>query len=266
MRAAPTSCRLGAVAGIALLLAQGIACKRPGTSAASPAEVHGVHVVRILPRGNDRETPLVVALHGRGGNPEQFASFWPNDEFEIVLPQGFSSHGWGYAWFDWPMGLSEEEFTNRVVAAAERLWPTIAELAAGRKVVVTGFSQGAVLAFALAARHPEAVIYALPIAGAAPSQMFLPGRPPAPVYAIHGTDDRVLPLFLGRSAISAFKAHGGVAELHELPGVGHKLTDEVRADVLAHLRTVTAAARNHDAGSPGPRRTQLAEEADSGVR
>jgi predicted esterase len=245
--------RLHAAAGIALLLAQGIACnaRRPrGTTPTIQAEVHGVHVVRVLPRSSDRETPLVVALHGRGGTAEHFASLWLDVDLDVAVPQGFSTYEWGYAWFDWPKGVSEEELAIRVIAAADRLWPAIAEIAHGRKVAVIGFSQGAVLAFVLAARHPEAVVYAFPIAGSTPSQIFLPGRAPAPVYAVHGADDRVIPIVFDRTAISAFKEHGGVVELREFPGAGHKVTDEIRADVLAHLRSVVAAARMHDAAAP----------------
>jgi phospholipase/carboxylesterase len=199
--------------------------------------VRGVQVLRVVPRG---DRPLVVALHGRGDTPDHFVSFWQDPGLELAVPRGFLSWGLGAAWFDWPPGLADEELSKRVAAAADRLWPAIAEIASGRKVVVLGFSQGAVLAFALAARHPEAVVRAIPIAGASPRQIFLPGRAPAPVYALHGTDDGMLPLFLGREAAAAFREHGGAVDLRELPGVGHELNDDIRSDVLAHVRSAFA--------------------------
>jgi predicted esterase len=212
---------------LALLL---VACRVPAP------EQHGVRIVRVP--GNPR-APLVVALHGRGGTPEHFLGPWRGD-FEVAGPQGFLPVGNGYGWFDWPAGLTQEELASRIIAAVDRLWPAIAEIAAGRKVIVLGFSQGAVLAFALAARHPEAVAWAFPIAGTAPPQVLLADRAPAPVYAVHGADDSVIDLSRARATVDAFKAHGGTIELRVFPGVDHAIPDPVRDDVLAHLR---AAAR-----------------------
>jgi predicted esterase len=204
---------------------------------ATSSEIRGVQVLRVAASS---DKPLVVALHGRGDTPEHFAPFWQDPAFELAVPRALLPWGPGAAWFDWSRGLSDEELSKRLAVAADRLWPAIAEIAAERKVVVVGFSLGAIMAYALAARHPEAVLLAIPIAGASPRQIFLPGRVPAPVYAIHGAVDNVLPLSMGREAAAAFREHGGAVELRELPGVGHQLTDEIHADVLAHVRSAFA--------------------------
>jgi len=148
--------------------------------------------------------------------------------------------------------LSEEELAERVNDAADRLWPAIAQIASGRKVIVIGSSQGAMLAYALAARHPKRVAHAFPISGSAPRQIFLPGRVPAPVHAVHGTEDRVIPIELDRSTVRAFKEHGGVAELDELPGVGHAFTKDIRHHVLVRLQSILVGGRLPDAGSTQP--------------
>ena len=213
--------------------------------------VHGVRVVRILPRAIDPGAPLVVALHGHSGEPQSFASAWRSLDLEIAGPEGFIPLSRGFSWFDWPGGLSEEQIAERAIAAADRLWPAIVQLASGRKVIVIGSSQGGILAFALAARYPEAVAHAFPIAGWAPRQILLPGRIPAPILAFHGTEDHVIPIDLDRSTIAAFRERGGLAALEEFPGDGHEFTRRVRNHVLGRVRSILAAARaSRDAGPP----------------
>jgi predicted esterase len=210
--------------------------------------VHGVRVVRILPRALDPGAPLVVALHGRSGDAQSFAFAWRSIDLEVAGPEGFIPLARGFSWFDWPGGLSEEQIAERAIAAADRLWPAIVELASGRKVIVIGASQGGILAFALAARYPEAVAYAFPIAAWAPGQMLLPGRIPAPILAFHGTEDRVIPIDRDRASIAAFREHGGLADLEEFPGDGHEFTRKVRNHVLGRVQSILAAAPARDAG------------------
>jgi phospholipase/carboxylesterase len=109
-------------------------------------------------------------------------------------------------------------------------------------VIVTGFSQGGILSYVLAARHPREIAYAFPIGGAAPPG-FLPHdrQPTAPVYALHGASDQVIGVDAARETIAAFKEQGAKAELREFPGVGHDMPAEVREDLMAHVRAVTDA-------------------------
>jgi phospholipase/carboxylesterase len=117
-------------------------------------------------------------------------------------------------------------------------------LAHGRKVIVTGFSQGAMLAYALAARHPDEIAYAFPISGGAPHRLF-PHNPArtAPVYALHGTDDRVIPIYFARATVAAFRDSGGKAELREFAGTGHTITPAMHADLVAHIVSALDAMR-----------------------
>jgi predicted esterase len=93
------------------------------------------------------------------------------------------------------------------------------------------------LAYVIAARHPDAVAYAFPIAGRIPAKL-LPRGPAAPVYAMHGVDDDAIAIDFGREAIAAFRAAGNPAELREWPGVAHDITPAMRADLAAHLARI----------------------------
>jgi len=105
-----------------------------------------------------------------------------------------------------------------------------------QKVVVTGFSQGGMMSFALAVRHPERVTTALPIGG----MLFEELRPEAAgstkIRAFHGTIDQVVPLAPTEQAVEALKEQGWDAELTTYEGVGHTVSPGMRKDYTAALK------------------------------
>src|SRR5262249_25864041 len=150
------------------------------------------------------------------------------------LPQGHLTFNFGWQWFDWPHDLDEAELARRVGDAEGKLWPTLATHAHGRKMIIVGFSQGAVLAYALAARHPDEIIAAFPVSGAFPRPLWPKGAS-APVHALHGTADTMLPIDLSREAVKAFPN----ADLREFPGVGHTLSPDMRAWLWKQIDAAT---------------------------
>lgn len=184
-------------------------------------EVHGVHVMD-LGAGSGGGT-LVVSLHGMGGTPIKHANLWEGfTGADVVLPYGLWPLGLGYQWFDWPPEMSDDGIADAIVAADRELWPAIDELAHGRPIIVAGFSQGAMMAYAMAVLHPDRVIAALPIAGFLPGKLRpRPGARVAPIWAFHGSADNVIDPQRARDTIAALKAAGATAELTEMPGVGH---------------------------------------------
>ena len=119
----------------------------------------GARVVEIFAQDADDSSPLVIWLHGRGESPERFVSLWTAfpGKIEVALPQAPLPAGDGWSRYDWPDGMSDDALAGMVASAEEKLWPVIVEIAHGRRVIVGGFSQGAVLSYVLAARHPDAV-------------------------------------------------------------------------------------------------------------
>src|SRR5262249_12731049 len=133
-------------------------------------------------------------------SPESFAHAFDGfpGRAHIAVAQAPLPHGSGWQWFDWPPGTSQAELAAAMGAAEERVWPAIVSLAHGRKVILVGFSQGAMMSFLMAARHPDAVSLAIPIAGTLPKELW-PTAPAktAPIFALHGSDDDVIPLRWG---------------------------------------------------------------------
>jgi len=216
----------------ALLLLALLACHTPFIT-----DEAGVRFVHVFAQGADSTAPLLVWMHYYGGRPERFDSLWQNmpARIDIAMPEGFVPVGEGYSWYHSQPGSGVEGLASAIVGAEERVWRGIVVEAHGRKVLVGGFSQGAIIAYALAARHPE-IVAAFPIAGVLPTEIFPPGHPPmAPVFAMHGTEDTVIPFDDGRRTVAAFRALGGKAELLEFPGVGHELTEAMRDALYEHI-------------------------------
>ena len=172
------------------------------------------------------EGPTVLALHGLGDSPASFSRMFDNmpGPARLLLPAG--PHPWrgGYSW----------------LAAGVSLARMADDIAAGltEPVAVTGFSQGGVLAFALAVRHPDRIIAAFPISGALPESL-LPERAPKgspPIIALHGQDDTTVPVGPTKRMVHQLKRRGFDAELRTWPGVGHEVTPPMRA-TLSELLT-----------------------------
>ena len=196
----------------------------------------GVDFIELFPGGADEHSPLVVAIHGMGDKPDNWIESWKDfpHKVQIALPRAFTKYGDGFSWFDLHDGQTDAELGVAVGDAEAALWKAIERCAARRKLIVTGFSQGGILSFVMAARHPAEIVRAFPVAGACPGPL-LPKGKSAPVTAFHGTADPVLPFKMGKGAVDAFKAQGNDATLRDYPGVGHTIATQERADLWAEL-------------------------------
>jgi phospholipase/carboxylesterase len=169
----------------------------------------------------------------------------------LIVPRGLTPYGGGYSWFPLQQALASDDVGQGILRAATALAATIERVAAERptrgKAIVTGFSQGGALTFALALHHPRVVGAAFPIGGWVPPAV-LPGAgaaaPASPaLVALHGEDDRRVPIGPTRDAIAALDGRGVKARLASYPGVGHTVSGEMRRDLLQLIRDAAAEMR-----------------------
>lgn len=208
----------------------------------------------------DAPLPLVVALHGRGDRPRL-----PDGPFlrtptpmRIVVPRGPLALGTGFAWARQSVTRGRpDELADELVPVVDRLARLVEHVRSTRPTrgtpVATGFSQGGILSWMLALAHPESVGGALVIAGWVPPRAFpeaIPGVPRrcAPVRALHGTADPIVPIAGTRVAAEAARALGCDVELVEVEGVAHTVTPEMNARLEAWLE---AALDERAPGLPG---------------
>jgi phospholipase/carboxylesterase len=223
------------------------------TPAHGPPEAAGVRYLERLTGGATagERVPLIVAIHGLGDRPESFVQLFATfgAKARLVVPYG---EPWrdGYSWFS-PGSLDDAaklaEGTSR---AADRLAAMIDALSrawspAG-KPIVTGFSQGGMLTFTLAARHPEVVGAAFPVGGLIAPSLLPASLPMAsaspPIVAFHGEADARVPVARARETVARMRAIGMNARLVEYPGVGHAIPPPMRAELLRAIADAAARA------------------------
>jgi len=192
---------------------------------------------------DDAPLPLVVAIHGRGSSPEQFSSAFSglNVPVRLLLPRGPERYERGFQWYPLDRPLRRESCIEAradqlaaLIAARSRAHPTL-----GAGAIVTGFSQGGVMSFALAAYHPAQIASALPIAAAMHRFMRdpLPAAHPPSLFAFHGARDPVMSLRGARRMVAAMDARGAHTHL-ETYDAGHELSDAMRDAMLTQLRAL----------------------------
>jgi phospholipase/carboxylesterase len=207
-----------------------------------------LHTAQV-PAG-DGPFPTVIALHGWGASAHDLFGLAPylhGGEALVLCPQGplafdigggVPGHGWfplsGGAGFDPALFEQAVATLGRFVDAACSLYPI-----EKRKIVLLGFSQGGVMAYALGLREPErfAGLAALsswlpdPLASSIPKR---PGHAGLPVLVQHGTEDPMIQIERARESRDALLRLGVSAVYHEYQ-MGHEIRPEALQDLLTWL-------------------------------
>ncbi|HEV3334128.1 MAG TPA: prolyl oligopeptidase family serine peptidase [Bryobacteraceae bacterium] len=185
----------------------------------SPVD-HSLQPYRIfIPDGYEaaRPSPLVIALHGAGGDENDFFDDFPQSPlqpeaqrhgFLVVCPKGRDPHS-GYR------GAAEQDIFD-VLAEVRRQYRVDAS-----RIYLMGHSMGAYATWRLATEHPDLFAALGPIAG---------GGEPAdmgkirhiPQYIVHGSGDQTVPVRQSRAMAEAARQAGVAVVYVEVSGAGHQ--------------------------------------------
>jgi phospholipase/carboxylesterase len=182
--------------------------------------------------------PMLVLIHGRGDKPAR--GWLPLDlsqPVRVIMPRAPLPFGGGYSWFSIRAleanGPNGDELARQLSDGADALRAALDVLRAQRPTrglpIAAGFSQGGMLSYTLAVRHPDAFRVLLPIAGLLPDALWpktAPSNAP-PVRALHGTADALVPVDAARAAVQRLARIGYQIELREFEGVQHSITPEM---------------------------------------
>ena len=204
--------------------------------------------------------PLLIVIHGLGDRPHRGWLYAidvdPPLKVRMILPQAPASYGQGFAWFPYRFqDRNEEALAGGISEATAQLTQMIEVLRAQRptkgRAVVTGFSQGGMLSFALALSEPQRVQFALPISGELPTPLWPIARPKRGevprVIALHGGSDTVVSFAADEKLAQHLRGLGYPMELVRYEGVGHRISEEMSARAR---RELSAAIARLPAGKP----------------
>jgi phospholipase/carboxylesterase len=189
-----------------------------------------------IPSGKDGALPLVICMHGRGADMNDLADLAPildagdGNGYRFLFPNAvrpfepMPGYSFGWTWFDgWPpepasLAESRKVLLDFIEQAVARYAPPEG------KVVLSGFSQGALMALDCGFRTNEALAGIVVLSGGL-FEDDLPTLRPLPLFIAHGVEDEVIPLVDARRTRYVLEHHGLTPEYHELP-IGHFVSQE----------------------------------------
>jgi phospholipase/carboxylesterase len=191
--------------------------------------------------------PMVIMIHGRGADMNDLADLAPLLDTpggaRFVFPnapkpfEAYPGMTFGWTWFEgWPPE------GDSVLASREALLQFLDEITAQyptTSLIISGFSQGAMMSLDVGLRRDAAAILAM---SGGLYELDLPdlaARKATPVLLSHGSLDDVVPVIYARRARALLEEAGFDVEYHEYP-MGHQVVMEevavVKEFIARHAR------------------------------
>ncbi len=190
--------------------------------------------------GKFNPAPVLIMLHGYGSDEEDLFSFTPElpeDLFVISVRAPHRLQPFGYAWYSINFNAERGKWSDleQAVASRDAIARFVEEALKAynldpNRVVLLGFSQGAILGYALALSFPERFRTLVALSGYVDPGMLLPGyrtrdHSQLQVYASHGQVDMVIPPEWAQQS-SGFLSEMGIDHVFEEYPVGHGVSGE----------------------------------------
>lgn len=203
LRAVAAAAAIASVCGAVVLATSGQRAASSGSAGDTEIQLtHGgrrrSYVLHVPARRAPGALPLVIAFHGGGGNAPGFRDYAglnavaDREGFLVVYPNGTGllrsilltfNAGSNCCGPAQRQGVDDVGFAMAVVDDVARR-----EKIDRSRVYATGHSNGAIMAYRLAAERADAIAAIAPVAGAMSLDRFAPTRP-VPVLHIHSVDD-----------------------------------------------------------------------------
>lgn len=150
----------------------------------------------------------------------------------------------GFVWYDLAHEVIPEPNTFRT--SINMLQKFVAEVKQGypvdsERLLLLGFSQGTVMAYATALLDPTSFLGVAALSGYIPHRSGLPLKltnlDGFPVFISHGTGDSIIPPRLGRESAELLKRAGATVTYREY-SMGHEVTEDTMHDLSEWSRNI----------------------------
>ncbi|MBI2875576.1 MAG: hypothetical protein HYY20_01700 [Candidatus Tectomicrobia bacterium] len=160
----------------------------------------------------DREWPLIVAMHGGGGNDNDFIWLWLRQArskgYLLVAPKSMD-----LTWT--PKDIRVVLMAIEEVRSIYRINP--------KGIFLTGVSDGGTFSYEVGLRHPELFAAIAPVAGGLMPWFDFEKARGLPVYILHGSLDWMAPVVFARQAKAILEQFGYRVVYREIPDWGHAM-------------------------------------------
>ncbi|HLV24648.1 MAG TPA: alpha/beta fold hydrolase [Moheibacter sp.] len=212
-------------------------------------QLNGISYLERKPRIELDKNPLLLLIHGYGSNEEDLFSFAEDlpDEFHVISVRGIHTLAPEmYAWYEIDF-INMEKFNNvpQGIESRNKLVEFIDEIISTKNldkenIWVFGFSQGAILSYAMALNFPEKLQHIACLSGYLEPDFT--GQIDVRIdyshldfFISHGSEDAVIPVEWARKAKPLLDQLGIKNEYHEYPS-GHGIIPQNYWDLMAWLK------------------------------
>ena len=191
-----------------------------------------------------KQNPAIFLIHGYGSNCDDlfsFAPYFPKNLTIIALEAPLSLAKGSYAWYHlYPEqnGALKSDL-NEAQRSLELITNNIKQLIEKYNinkmdVSVLGFSQGAILSWALAYSKSEIVRRVIALSGYIHESIDTSDPPKFIGYATHGISDEIIPIKMARDSVFPISQKHSAIEYHEFSD-GHNVSQENFTKMLIWL-------------------------------
>ena len=193
-----------------------------------------LHYIVRQPKTNQENPSLLILLHGYGSNEEDlfsFASELPDELLIVSARAPYDMNFGGFAWYAITLDANDEKFSD--LDEAKKSLTKIANFIDYVKTTyktdpnntfLLGFSQGAILSYALSLNYPNKVNHVIALSGYINDDLVPSSVSELNItsdfYISHGSVDQVLPVEWARKAPEYLKTNNLQNVYSEYP-VGH---------------------------------------------
>jgi phospholipase/carboxylesterase len=190
------------------------------------------------------KNPLILLLHGYGSNEADlfsFASELPDECYVISARAPYDLQYGSYAWYAINFDADENKFSDLEQARESRnlIAGFIEELITNypidaNNITLLGFSQGAILSYAIALSHPEKIKNVIALSGYANEDIMEPNYQnnnfsQLRIFQSHGTVDQVIPIDWARKT-KPFLDKLDIASVYKEYPIGHGISPQIFND------------------------------------
>ena len=195
------------------------------------------YIVRQPKTKTEENPPLLLLLHGYGSNENDlfsFADYLHPDLLVVSLRAPHDLPMMGYAWYSIHFDAEQGKWSDdkEAIESCKIVLQFLDELNEKHpynktQVHLLGFSQGAILSYALGLTTPKRFASVIALSGYLNENITqLPETEDAPaLYAAHGSLDEVVPFDWGKRSVELLKQKGFAIQFDEFP-VGHTVSQD----------------------------------------
>ena len=200
------------------------------------------------PLKKDKTTPVLFLLHGYGSHEDDlfsFANYLPEEYLIISLRAPLSLAFGGFAWYSIHFDQDQNKWSDdkEAIAAQKIVLHNIDHhlkqfSLEGTKVSLLGFSQGAILSWAIGLSNPKNIDKIVALSGYVNEEIFRFSSEDLKelrCFSSHGIQDPTIPIGWARKGIETVKQHLPNIDYKEYEA-GHGIVPENFTDLVAWLK------------------------------